>query len=68
MNERMKELESGRSAWTEKIQKQKEKFDDEVRQIRDEERRRKQSEKENFLDNLTKEISVEYNHFKMIVH
>lgn len=61
MNERMKELESGRDAFVEKIKKQKEKFDEEVRQIRDEERRREKSEKENFLDDLTKEISVEYN-------
>lgn len=61
MNERMKELESRRAAWKEQIQKQQEKFDEEARQIREEERRSKQSEKENFLDNLTKEISVEYN-------
>ena len=60
MNEKMKELESRRVAWAEQVQKQKEKFDEEARQIREEERRRKQSEKENFLDNLTKEIASGY--------
>ena len=60
MNERMKELESRRTAWEVQVLKQKEKFDEEARQIREEERRRAQSEKETFLDNLTKEISGEY--------
>ena len=60
MNERMKELESRRTAWEVQVLKQKEKFDEEARQIREDERRRAQSEKETFLDNLTKEISGEY--------
>lgn len=57
MNEKMKELESRRAAWAEQVQKQKEKFDEEAKQIREEERRSKQSEKKNFLDNLAVEIA-----------
>lgn len=60
MNEKMKELESRKAAWAEQVQKQKEKFDEEARQIREEERRSKQSEKEKFLDDLTVEIAGEY--------
>lgn len=60
MNEKMKELESRRAAWAEQVQKQRDKFDEEARQIREEERRRKQSEKENFLDDLTVEIAGGY--------
>jgi len=60
MTDKMKELESRRAAWVEQVQKQKEKFDEEARQIRAEERRRKQSEKENFLDDLTVEIAGGY--------
>ena len=60
MNEKMKEFESRRAAWKAQVQKQQEKFDEEERQIREEERRRKQSEKENFLDDLAKEIAEEY--------
>ena len=60
MNERMKELESRRAAWEDQVQEQREKFDEEAHQIREEERRSKISEKENFLDELTKEIAEEY--------
>lgn len=60
MNEKMKELESRRTAWEDQVQQQREKFDEEERQIREEERRSKISEKENFLDILTKEIAGEY--------
>ena len=60
MNEKMKELESRRAAWMEQVQKQRDKFDEEARQIREEERRRRQSEKEKFLDGLTVEIAGGY--------
>ena len=60
MSKQMEELEARKQAWQEQVKRQCELFDEEERQIREEERRKKQSEKENFLEDLKKEIASDY--------
>lgn len=52
----MEEFQARKQDWQEQVKL----FVEEERQIREEERRKKQSEKENFLEDLKKEIARDY--------
>ena len=60
MSKQMEEFQARKQAWQEQVKRQIELFDEEERKIREEERRKKQSEKENFLEDLKKEIARDY--------
>lgn len=60
MSKQMEELQARKQAWQEQVKRQNDLFAEEERQIREEERRKKQSEKENFLEDLKKEIACDY--------
>jgi len=61
MSKQMEELQARKQAWQEQVKRQNDLFAEEERKIREEERRKKQSEKENFLEDLKKEIAHDYN-------
>lgn len=56
----MEELQARKQAWREQVKRQNDLFAEEERQIREEERRKKQSKKDNFLEDLKKEIARDY--------
>ena len=56
MSKQMEELQARKQAWQEQVKRQNDLFAEEERKIREEERRKKQSEKENFLEDLKKEV------------
>lgn len=60
MSKQMEEFQARKQAWQERVKRQIELFDEEERKIREEERRKKYSEKENFLEDLKKEIARDY--------
>ena len=61
MSKQMEDFQARKQAWQEQVKRQNDLFAEEERQIREEERRKKQSEKENFLEDLKKEIARDYN-------
>ena len=60
MSKQMEELQVRKQAWQEQVKRQNDLFAEEEQKIREEERRKKQSEKENFLEDLKKEIARDY--------
>lgn len=61
MNKQMEDLQARKHAWQEQVKRQNDLFAEEERKIHEEERRKKQSEKENFIEDLKKEIARDYN-------
>ena len=60
MNKQMEELQARKRAWQEQVKRQNDLFAEEERKIREEERRKKQLEIEQFKEDLTKEIARDY--------
>ena len=60
MSTKLEELEAREREFNSNVEKQKQQFKEERHRILEEERRKKQSEKENFLEDLEIEIAREY--------